>query len=99
MTINAKTGKKKIVPKVERIFDDSGSKVNPHLNPFIQLNDAVVSTANDKPIPDIKNASSKFETSAKMQNDKKEAKVNEAKVNETKENTRVQSQSKSSGVQ
>ena len=40
MTINAKTGKKKIVPKVERIFDDSGANVNPHLNPFIQLNDS-----------------------------------------------------------
>ena len=35
VTINAKTGKKKIVPKLERIFDDSGANVNPHLNPFI----------------------------------------------------------------
>jgi hypothetical protein len=33
-TINAKTGKKKIVPKIERVFDDSNAEVNPHLNPF-----------------------------------------------------------------
>ena len=45
--INQKTGKKKIVPKVERIFDDSGSKVNPHLNPFLQLNDADTAKSNN----------------------------------------------------
>jgi uncharacterized protein YfeS len=34
VTVNAKTGKKKIMPKIERIFDDSTAAVNPHLNPF-----------------------------------------------------------------
>jgi len=33
------TGKKKIMPKIERIFDDSNALVNPHLNPFMQLNE------------------------------------------------------------
>lgn len=37
MTIDAKTGKKKIVPKIERVFNDSSAEVNPHLNPFTQL--------------------------------------------------------------
>ncbi len=32
-----KQGKKKIVPKIERVFDDSNAEVNPHLNPFTQL--------------------------------------------------------------
>jgi ABC-type dipeptide/oligopeptide/nickel transport system ATPase subunit len=40
-TINAKTGKKKIMPKIERIFEDTNASVNPHLNPFTQINDSV----------------------------------------------------------
>jgi hypothetical protein len=40
VTVNAKTGKKKIIPKVERIFDDSNADVNPHMNPFLQLNES-----------------------------------------------------------
>ena len=39
VTVNAVTGKKKIMPKIERIFDDSNALVNPHLNPFMQLNE------------------------------------------------------------
>lgn len=39
--INAKTGKKKIMPKIERIFEDTNAKVNPHLNPFQQLSEKV----------------------------------------------------------
>jgi len=46
VTVNAKTGKKKIVPKVERIFDDSNADVNPHMNPFLQLNEAGNADAN-----------------------------------------------------
>ena len=66
MTINAKTGKKKIVPKVERIFDDSGSKVNPHLNPFIQLNEgASKGTSDQKSFQNVK-PSSNFEVAAKI---------------------------------
>lgn len=43
--INAKTGKKKIMPKIERIFEDTNAKVNPHLNPFMQIDDHQESSA------------------------------------------------------
>jgi len=33
------------MPKIERIFDDSKALVNPHLNPFMQLNEVVAPVA------------------------------------------------------
>ena len=27
------------MPKIERVYDDTNAKVNPHLNPFTQLNE------------------------------------------------------------
>ena len=35
-----KNGKKKIKPVVEQMYQDTGELVNPHMNPFTQLNDA-----------------------------------------------------------
>ena len=29
------------MPKVERVFEDSNASVNPHLNPFLQLNEGL----------------------------------------------------------
>ena len=49
-TINVKTGKKKIQPKIERIFDDSNALVNPHLNPFMQLTDVATKPTFSKPM-------------------------------------------------
>ena len=37
VTINPKTGKKKIVPKIERVFDESTETVNPRLDPFKRI--------------------------------------------------------------
>ena len=45
VVINEKTGKKKIMPKIERVFEDTNAKVNPHLNPFVQLTDNVTAPA------------------------------------------------------
>jgi hypothetical protein len=28
------------MPKIERVFEDSNAAVNPHLNPFLQLNES-----------------------------------------------------------
>jgi hypothetical protein len=27
------------MPKIERVFEDTNAKVNPHLNPFVQLSE------------------------------------------------------------
>lgn len=47
------------MPKIERIFDDSNAEVNPHLNPFTQLNENQTSAevVNNKPTPAFKNPS------------------------------------------
>jgi ABC-type dipeptide/oligopeptide/nickel transport system ATPase subunit len=37
--VDKKTGKKKIMPKIEQVFQDSNIALNPHLNPFTQLTD------------------------------------------------------------
>ena len=34
-TINKVTGKKKIQPKIEKVYEDSNAEVNPHFNPFM----------------------------------------------------------------
>lgn len=33
------------MPKIERVFEDTNAKVNPHLNPFVQLTDNVTAPA------------------------------------------------------
>ena len=37
MVVSAKTGKKKIMPVIERVYEDTNAEVNPHMNPFMQL--------------------------------------------------------------
>jgi len=39
------------MPKIERIFDDSKERVNPHLNPFLQLSENPVPAAQRQPTP------------------------------------------------
>jgi len=46
------------MPKIERIFDDSKERVNPHLNPFLQLSDNQVPAAQKQPAAPIANPNS-----------------------------------------
>ena len=40
------------MPKIEKVYEDSNAEVNPHFNPFLQLNDkqANASTAKIQPV-------------------------------------------------
>lgn len=80
-TVNAITGKKKIQPKIERIFDDTNAKVNPHLNPFMQLSEACTKPSFSKP---LNGSAMKHASNQQVVNDKEVKPVEDATVSNKK---------------
>jgi hypothetical protein len=39
------------MPKIEKVYEDSNAEVNPHFNPFLQLNDKSADKLNEVKLP------------------------------------------------